>query len=75
MRFRAMLLRSFRDAFHKRRVIEVTPPHLVQTSVEGGATLFKFDYYGAEAYLTQSSQVRFLRLQHWSALISIAAVP
>ncbi|EIW71684.1 hypothetical protein TREMEDRAFT_71235 [Tremella mesenterica DSM 1558] len=57
MRVRAALLRAFRDRFHARRVIEVTPPCMVQTSVEGGSTLFEFDYYGAKAYLTQSSQL------------------
>jgi len=57
MRFRALLLRSFRERFNERRVSEVTPPCMVQTSVEGGSTLFEFDYYGAKAYLTQSSQL------------------
>ncbi|ORY34888.1 hypothetical protein BCR39DRAFT_515384 [Naematelia encephala] len=57
MRFRAIMLRAFRDRFHARRVTEVTPPCMVQTSVEGGSTLFEFDYYGAKAYLTQSSQL------------------
>ncbi|GAA5866373.1 hypothetical protein JCM8547_000757 [Rhodosporidiobolus lusitaniae] len=57
LKVRAALLTSFRKSYENLGLLEVTPPCMVQTQVEGGATLFAFDYYGAQAYLTQSSQL------------------
>ncbi|KAI8375884.1 hypothetical protein BD560DRAFT_349598 [Blakeslea trispora] len=57
LRARAEVIKGFRAFYDQERFTEVTPPCMVQTQVEGGSTLFEFNYYGETAYLTQSSQL------------------
>jgi len=57
LKVRSYLMQAFREHYFARGYNEVTPPCMVQTQCEGGSTLFKFDFFGQEAYLTQSSQL------------------
>ncbi|KAI5135923.1 asparaginyl-tRNA synthetase [Nematocida ausubeli] len=57
LKVRAELLKLARAFYDEKEYTEVTPPTLVQTQVEGGSTLFKMDYFGEDAFLTQSSQL------------------
>lgn len=46
LKVRAAVLRALRKSYEELGLLEVTPPCMVQTQVEGGSTLFDFKYYG-----------------------------
>lgn len=54
---RNAMMHAFRCWYQEHEFVEVTPPTLVETFCEGGSNLFKVDYFGTPAYLTQSSQL------------------
>ncbi|WXG44476.1 MAG: asparagine--tRNA ligase [Promethearchaeati archaeon SRVP18_Atabeyarchaeia-1] len=56
IKIRASVFEAIREWFKQDGWIEVQPPMIISASVEGGSTLFKMDYFGEVAYLTQSSQ-------------------
>ncbi len=57
LKVREKLIEAAREYFKENGFYEVSPPILTPSACEGGATLFKLNYFGREAYLTQSSQL------------------
>ena len=57
LKLRSQILSLFREHFQSKDFTEVNVPTIVNTECEGGSSLFKLDYYGQEAYMTQSSQL------------------
>jgi len=50
------IARGFRTFLEKEGFTEIHSPKIVKEGAEGGANIFKLDYFGKEAYLAQSPQ-------------------
>jgi len=57
MLLRAKTLSAFREWFDEHHFIETSPSVITTNACEGGSELFTFDYFGQEAFLSQSSQM------------------
>jgi nondiscriminating aspartyl-tRNA synthetase len=55
-KIRASLTRYIRDYLYKNEFIEIDTPKLLAEPTEGGAEVFKLDYFGKTATLAQSPQ-------------------
>ena len=56
MRIRTEVVGAAFDYFRSRGFTLISGPTFVQAAVEGGSTLFPVDYFGKQAYLSQSAQ-------------------
>ncbi len=56
-KIRASLLRYLREFLTDHEFIEINTPKLLGAAAEGGAEVFKLDYFGQEATLAQSPQL------------------
>ena len=54
---RNAMLNAFRTYYQTHRFVEVSPPTFSDTFCESGSSLFKLDFFGTPAYMTQSSQL------------------
>ena len=55
-RVQAVVLEAFRACLRENGFTEIATPKLVQAGAEGGAAVFKVEYYERAAYLAQSPQ-------------------
>jgi aspartyl-tRNA synthetase, archaeal type len=51
------LLRQIREYLYQRDFTEIISPKIIKFATEGGAELFKIDYFEEKAYLAQSPQI------------------
>ncbi len=77
-KIRHTVLSALREYLNDNNWWEVSPPILTQAAVEGGATLFKVDFFGKNAYLSQSAQFYLEALIYslekvWSLSVSFRA--
>jgi len=56
-RIRSELTRYIREFLYQHDFVEINTPKLVAGAAEGGAEVFKLDYFGQEATLAQSPQL------------------
>lgn len=57
MRIRHQAVLATHEFFTKRGFVLIHAPTFITSACEGGATLFKVDYFGKEVFLTQSGQL------------------
>lgn len=56
-KIRSELTRYIREFLYKNDFVEINTPKIVAGAAEGGAEVFKLDYFGQEATLAQSPQL------------------
>jgi asparaginyl-tRNA synthetase len=57
LRVRAEIIKAARDFFDERGFTLTDPPIITPAACEGTSTLFPVDYFGEQAFLTQSGQL------------------
>lgn len=56
MKIKSTIAKAVREFYHNNGFFEIWTPYILGTSTEGGAAMFKVDYFDEPALLAQSSQ-------------------
>lgn len=56
-RIRSLVSRKFRETLEEKGFVEINTPKLQPSATESGASVFKVNYFGRQAFLAQSPQL------------------
>jgi len=56
-KIQSTILKAFVEFFASKQFTEIRTPSIVREATEGGSDLFKMNYFGEDAYLSQSPQL------------------
>jgi len=56
-KIQSILVKNIREFLYNQGFVEIFTPKIIKFATEGGAELFKVDYFGTDAYLAQSPQI------------------
>ncbi len=56
-KIQTLLIKHIREFLYREGFTEIFTPKIIRFATEGGAELFKVDYFGKEAFLAQSPQI------------------
>ncbi len=56
-KIQTLLIKYMREFLYREGFTEIFTPKIIKFATEGGAELFKVDYFGEEAFLAQSPQI------------------
>lgn len=74
-KIKAEIAEGFRQAFRKMDFTEFQSPNIVPNAAEGGSEIFRIDYYGHNAYLSQSPQLyKQIMLGAFERVFAVATV-
>lgn len=70
LKVRHYVTKALREFFYSRKLYEMTPPTITKQECEGGANLFKFDYYSEEREKTDKDGKTYIEEDKVEAVLT-----